>query len=118
MKTMNKEKVKEYLKEHKKDVAITVVNGVIAAGLFVAGYKYCAREHKLRDAVLVTHDGMKNVLLDACDKYKNVNIFTGINESGIKYDELGELGNAMSDLGDTAKETAFTHFIAIGKEVK
>lgn len=118
MKTMNKEKVKEYLKEHKKDVAITVVNGVIAAGLFVAGYNYCVRDNKLRDAVLVTHGGMKDVLLDACDNFKNANIFTGINESGIKYDELGELGNIMSDLGDTAKETAFTHFIAIGKEVK
>lgn len=110
---VNKQKVKEFVIEHKKELAVTglmVLSGMVG---YKMGYKGA-----LKHEVVVTNSVVKRCLRDASDVYNNrIAAFGGWTMDGIKPEELGELGKKMLDL-EVDNNVNFTHFIAIGKNVE
>ena len=113
---INKEKVKKYLKEHKKEIVRAgVIAGSVTLG-YIIGYKQW--KNYIGDGVIVPDSPLANHLLDAQKKYKGcAAVCNVINGEGFKPSELGKLGEAAVGLGAPHDQT-FTHFIAIGKQME
>ena len=110
-------KAKEYVKENKTEIAISVVGGCMLAAGFVIGWKGCLKSLGL--------NGDMNVIIN-----KNVNEwFDHVNatypgpgmmtiacrtfEKPVNVNDLGKLGKEFKELGALDTD-GFTHFLAIG----
>lgn len=110
-------KAKEYVKENKTEIAISVVGGCMLAAGFVVGWKGCLKSlglngdmnviinknvNKWFDHVNATYPGpgMMTIACQAFEKPLNVN-------------DLGKLGKEFKELG-VLDTDGFTHFLAIG----
>lgn len=113
---MKTEKIKGFVENHKKELAITaMIGGGVLCG--VVGFKICDLV-KIGDGRVVDNQRIIEVFTDA--KAKGLlpgPIFTGIADEPFKPEDLGELGEVMTETAGAAK-VAFTHFIAIGKEME
>lgn len=110
---MKKLKVKEFVTKHKDEIiGFALGAGVAAIGVAV-GYKIAYEE--FADLPFVKDENIAKVLTDA--DCKSV-VFTGIREvnSGLKVDDMGELGEAIKEC--CGEKCEFTHFIAIGEKLK
>lgn len=110
-------KAKEYVKENKTEIAISVVEGCMLAAGVVIGWKGCLKSlglnegmnvitnkniNKWFDHVTATYPDpvMKSVALRTFEKPVNVN-------------DLGKLGIEFKKMGALDTD-GFTHFLAIG----
>ncbi len=110
-------KAKEYVKENKTEIAISVVGGCMLAAGFVVGWKCCLKSLGL--------NGDMNVIIN-----KNVNewfdhvnatypgpgmmkIVARTSEKPVNVNDLGKLGKEFKELGALDTD-GFTHFLAIG----
>ena len=109
-----KTKLKKFMEEHKKGVAIAAGIGTTVLGGIV-GYKLC--KVNLDDGFLVTNQNMISVFENAVEKgLQPSDILTGIYETPLKPADLGELGKLAIGLG-ASENQEFTHFIAFGKHM-
>ena len=109
------EKVKTYVKEHKKEIALIAGTTVVGVCL---GWKMCAKANGIdKPRFIITEDSMIHLLDDAQKEInKGVQIFTGISDTPILPEDLGKLNEAMSHC--VPKGQGFTHFIALGKSIE
>ena len=105
-------KIKEFYQEHKKGIAN------FAWVMVGAAVGICTVSAMYRRGVLVTHDGLKEILVDAKSEFGegNVTIFTSKCADGLKADKLGELGNSITTCG--GQDNIFKYFVAIGPDKK
>lgn len=120
---MSKEKIKRFIENHKVGIAI-VTTGVITTAVCIIGGTIGVEveRRKAMDKVM-SEDwvrGIWNTLKDASNTYpKSAAIYTAICgvDNPCTMSELGVLGKEMAkDYAD--RNLGFTHFIAIGKELK
>lgn len=113
---MKTEKITNFVEKHKKGLAITaMIGGGVLCG--VLGFKICDVV-KIGDGYVLGNQKVIKVLTDAESKGLLPGpIFTGFTDEPIKPEELGELGEVMLKTAGAAK-VAFTHFIAVGKEIE
>lgn len=108
-------KAKEYVKENKTEIAISVVGGCMLAAGYMIGWKGCLKTlglnkdmnvimnkdiNKWFDHVSATYSGPVSVAYRTFEKPVNVN-------------DLGKLGKEFKELGALDTD-GFTHFLAIG----
>lgn len=108
-------KAKEYVKENKTEIALSVAGGCMAAAGVVIGWKCCLKSlgvkegmnvitnkniNKWFEHVSATYPGWKNIVTLSFEKPVNVN-------------DLGKLGKEFKELG-VLDTDGFTHFLAIG----
>jgi len=110
---VNKQKVKEFVIEHKKELTVTglmVLSGMVG---YKMGYKGA-----LKNELVVTNGIVKECLSDAANVYNNrVSVFGVRIMDGVKPEDLGKLGEKMLK-HECINDVNFTHFIAIGKGVE
>lgn len=101
-------KMKEFYQKHKED--ITNFAWMMAG----AAVGICTVSAMYRKGVLVTHDGLKEILVDAHKEFGdgNVTIFTANYADGLNASKLGELGDSITKCG--AQDNIFKYFVAIG----
>lgn len=101
-------KIKEFYQEHKKGIAN------FAWMMVGAAVGICTVSAMYRRGVLVTHDGLKEILVDAKSEFGegNVTIFTAEYADGLNASKLGELGDSITTCG--AQDNIFKYFVAIG----
>ena len=111
-----KGKVKEFTQKHKKGLQTVAITGLAVSGVYF-GWKLCD-VIKIGDGIILKSDSpVKYVLEDVKKTYKTVTwAFGGINDNGLKPEQLGELGEAMINGANFVNGETFTHFIAIGPD--
>ncbi len=103
-------KVKEFIEEHKMEIAGIIACGVSCGIGAYVGYSYCMRHNTVLDDGIV-----KRVLDDAIKRYNNWMSAYGVYiDDGYNSTELGKIGEKMMKVG-VPSDKVFTHFIAIGK---
>lgn len=113
-----KAKAKEFAQKHEKGLKTVAITGLALSGVYF-GWKLCD-VMKYGDCVILRHDSpVKHVLEDVKKTYPSTRCwsFGGINDTGLKPEQLGELGEAMKNGANFVDGEIFTHFIAIGPDV-
>ena len=110
-------KAKEYVKENKTEIAISVVGGCMLTAGFVIGWKRCLKSlglngdmnvitnknvNKWFDHVNATYPG-PGMMTIACKSF----------EKPLNVNDLGKLGKEFKEMGALDTD-GFTHFLAIG----
>lgn len=119
---MNKEKIKDFVEEHKVEIAVVTTWAVTATAVIIGG-KIGGKvaERKAREKLL-KDEGICNILgllKEAGQKYPQATIFTGNTARPLTMPDLGELGVRMAETCPyPEKNPSFTHFIAIGECTK
>lgn len=113
---VNKEKIKNYWETNKKSICNGLAVGVcLTVGAFI-GYEYF-RKVEIGNRVVVENENVNKILNDALEEYsKGMSVFAGRNDTPIKINELGELGELIKEF-DAPDNADFTHFICIGKPI-
>lgn len=112
---MAKKNVKEWLKEHKNGIRYCAVAG---AGALIGGAFYATAYRFLhRDDFIVGNNAIKIMLKDA-DRCAMPGYAFGWKSDPIEPEQLGELGRQIVTASQYVPGQKFTHFIAIGKDIK
>lgn len=121
MKESRKEKVKNYLKDHKGEIAAFV--GTVSLGMvgYCIGWHYAKKTYYVPDGY-ITRDEPVKALLAALDRDYPVGhkcSFAATNQMNtpISVNDLGKLGEIFKEAGCQDGKT-FTHFLAIGDAEK
>ena len=108
-------KAKEYVKENKTEIAISVVGGCMLAAGFVIRWKGCLKSLGLKEDMNVITNKDINKWFD------HVNAtYPGPGMMSVAYRTFEKLGKAFEKLGKAFEELGaldtdgFTHFLAIG----
>ena len=101
-------KMKEFYQKHKEDITN------FAWMMVGATVGICTVSAMYRKGVLVTHDGLKEILVDAHKEFGdgNITIFTANYADGLNASKLGKLGDSITNCG--AQDNIFKYFVAIG----
>lgn len=112
---MKMKKVKEFCRKHKTMIAYFAGAGAACVGLVIGAAVNKANKSKFYEQ---NGPSVLNVFDDYLSKPRgDSKVFGGTNVGPLKPADLGEMGKAMLELGCPENQT-FTHFIAIGEEVK
>ena len=105
---MNKQKIKEFWKNHKKEILPAVYVGALCGVSCWIGYSAATKK------IAYSHP-VGSTFYDAVAKYgtKNTGIYAARNHP-LKPSELGKLGENMIKAG-VPKDQILTHFLAFGK---
>lgn len=108
-------KAKEYVKENKREIAISVVGGCMLAAGFVIGWKGCLKSLGLNEDMNVIINKNVNKWIDHVNATYpgRANIATLSFEKSVNVNDLGKLGKEFKELGALDTD-GFTHFLAIG----
>ena len=113
---MNKEKVKKFVKKHKKVICGTgIILGTLVCGS-VIGSNITKRKIFKKEFIL-DDESMIHVLKDADLNIGAPVLAAAIHEKGgLKCSDMGKLGEAIKSFGAPEDQT-FTHFIALGNDI-
>lgn len=110
-------KAKEYVKENKTEIAISVVGGCMLAAGFVIGWKGCLKSLGLNEDMNVIINKNVNEWFDHVNAtYPGpgmMRIACRTFEKPVNVNDLGKLGKEFKELGALDTD-GFTHFLAIG----
>lgn len=110
-------KAKEYVKENKTEIAISVVGGCILAAGVAIGWKGCLKSLGLKEGMNVITNKDINKWFDHVNAtYPGpgmMEIVTWTSEKPVNVNDLGKLGKEFKELGVLDTE-GFAHFLAIG----
>ena len=108
-------KAKEYVKENKTEIAISVVGGCILAAGVAIGWKGCLKSLGLTEGMnVITNKDINKWFDHANATYPGgVRIAARTFEKPINVNDLGKLGKEFKELGALDTD-GFTHFLAIG----
>ena len=116
---MKKETVKEFVAKHEKGIRATVGIGLMVLSGVVGWNLY--RKVKVGNGVILLDEEIIKFLSHVDKTYPTRYvgyIFGSANiEKALKPEDLGKLGEEMLRYG-TTKNTAFTHFLAIGPDIE
>lgn len=111
---MAKKNVKEWLKEH----YTLIGNALIFTGGAIIGASAAAIFQRQHRNVVITHEPIKRLLVNANRNVMPGAVFTGVSSMPLKPEQLGELGTVIQALPNYVPGQGFTHFIAIGKDIE
>lgn len=110
-------KAKEYVKENKTEIAISVVGGCMLAAGVAIGWKDCLKSLGLNEGMNVIINKNVNEWFDHVNAtYPGpgmMKIVARTSEKPVNVNDLGKLGKEFKELGVLDTE-GFTHFLAIG----
>lgn len=110
-------KAKEYVKENKTEIAISVVGGCMLAAGFVIGWKGCMKSLGLKEGMNVITNENVNKWFDHVDATYpgpgTMLVAYQTFEKPVNVNDLGKLGKEFKELGALDTD-GFTHFLAIG----
>lgn len=108
-------KAKEYMKENKTEIAISVVGGCMLAAGFVIGWKGCLKSLGLKEGMnVITNKDINKWFDHVSATYPGgVNVVARTFEKPVNVNDLGKLGKEFKELGALDTD-GFTHFLAIG----
>ena len=108
---MNKEKIKEWVKEHKTEIALAV--GWFAGSMVCGTIMYKAG---LRDAIPFKGKNCRKNVMHVLNKGDGTFGVAGlISENGLKNNELGELGKALVEVCGAPANSTWDRFVLISK---
>lgn len=108
-------KAKEYVKENKTEIAISVVGGCMLAAGVAIGWKGCLKSLGLNgDMNVITNKDINKWFDHVKTTYpRRVKIAAQTFEKPVNVNDLGKLGKEFKELGALDTD-GFTHFLAIG----
>ena len=108
---MNKEKIKNWVKEHKTEIALSA--GWMAGGLFCGTIMYKAG---LRDAIpFMGKESRENIMHVLRAGEGTFGVAGLISEDGLHNKELGELGKALIEVCGAPEDSVWERFVLISK---
>lgn len=111
---MAKKNVKDWLEEH----YMLIGNALIFTGGAIIGVSAATIFQRLHRNVVITHEPIERLLVNANRNVMPGTVFTGVSSMPLKPEQLGELGVAIQALPNYVPGQGFTHFVAIGKDIK
>ncbi len=113
-------KVKEYVKNNKREIAVSVYGGCMLAVGFVIADRTCFRRRGLNGRMnVITSDSINNFVDDIKSTYsKSSHAYLAykVINTPLNVNDLGKLGEAFKDLG-VENSCRFTHFLAVGENI-
>lgn len=110
-------KAKEYVKEHKTEIAFSVVGGCMLVAGITLGWKGCLKSLGLNEGMNVITNKEINKWIDHVNAtYPGpgmMSVAYRTFEKPVNVNDLGKLGKGFKEVGALDTD-GFTHFLAIG----
>lgn len=110
-------KAKEYVKENKTEIVISVVGGCMLAAGVAIGWKSCLKSLGLKEGMnVITNENINKWFNHVNATYPGpgmVKVALQTFEKPVNVNDLGKLGKEFKELGALDTD-GFTHFLAIG----